>query len=1255
MLAEIFTTLAINYVAGRVGEFLTSKENHLDHAIGKTRQQFPEIEGTETALRKWTSSEAFVDFFDRVYAGDRLVDEEIVASFVEESEFYLPNEEECLVVAAEILSAFRTELTNALYTSDEGLLVLANRQDKHRSEQTHKITAHMDAGLSGLEARLMSAIQSATTPGEAKEPQTPPDPAHREMAAKIDVARDLIDQGHVGAARIALEQLQNEAGPIPADLEFRIFTNLGACALADEDVDGARRLLEKAYTLQPDDPKAMANAALAAQFGDNSERAIELALSARGQDPRNSQATAVLLEECRKRGASEQLEELVAGEEWLRQDRTCGLVLASIRAQQSRFEEALTLCRSLTEAHPKDALVHLTLSECLLNYTQSDRLPVGYKDESFAQLREAEAEATIAIELFRRTDLTARRHEALVARAVSRTLLGAAPDALDDLNQVLSESPTHHDAAFNKGLLLLYNNEPVAACAVLESIEDPARRQDAVVPLAEACLMADDAAAAVKLLGGTLSLEHPTWEDIRRGEALCRGEAAVGHDDSVGPALEVALVQRPDDARLLALAAARRKIVGDPDGAESFLVEALEYADDLDREMVLVKLGTLYQELGRFGEAADLLDEAVNGVALHPAAVPLLECLVKSMRLRKALDWARRIRKTDRQEPRIAMDVEAQIVDYIGDTHAALLCRKELCSRDDATATDKVELALIQIRCAQREAARETVLGIDTQELQALPQSLLAVAQLKRMLGVSGHLEDAFLARRCGLDDPAIHLGYVGLFLGNEAGLVEPEFVGPGSAVRLKTDSEEEDWWNILDAGEEPKELNDLLPTDDLAKRLLGHRVGDTFVLDEGLVDRSYEITAVQSKFVRAFQETLEKFPPRFPENMDLSPLEIEDNDFTQVFLSIDQRHRFVSEVNRIYQDGRLPFVSFCSLVRRSVLESWHAITRSDGTRIRFGTGREEESNQARELLCEADGVVLDTLALLTVHELELAEHLRRRFRRTAVPQHVIDELRKTYIQTVMGPAPASRLGRDDDGRYTFSEISGDDWKRWQEYVRSVLEFAESFERVASYRLLDVDDLEKLLDTVTWAGAGAVYAGDEQSTDRLVLLSDDLGLSKVAGSLGIEAVNTQAILSELHRSDLISADDYSKWIERIVLLNYRFVRIRAEDIVRRLEANAYVTTEETRAMLRTLEDPDCSEDSAVSVGAQVIAELAVKALPSQIELILPLVLSTVKHGREAPRVLRSFREEIAWRLHLAPLHRTQILHAVDGYIQLSTG
>ena len=1248
LLVEVAISIAKGAAAEGARSLLNGDADAVQRAVRLTCIRLSEVEeGTEAALQQWTGSDAFTSFFERVHAGERGFDNEVVQSFIDDGGFYLPSEEQCRTRGTEIITAFLSELLGTLYRSHEGLPALANRVEEIHLEDTHRF-ATLEAQLSSLSARMAVADEPAG-------PETLRDPAHRGLSEKIDFVRGLVDRGLVEWARRELERLQSEASAIPDELQFRIVTNLGACALADEDIDGACVLLEEAHKLQPENPKGIANAAVAAHLAGDSERAMTLALKARELTPQNPQATAVFIGELWDAAKNEDIDTLVATEEWITRDSQCGLVLASIRAQQFRFEEAASLCRSLIDADPTDANAHLALGQCLVNYAQSEQVAVGTEDW-IALLGEVEMETTRAIELLRRTELKARSHEALVTRFVARVLLGSTEEAMRDLEQVLSEAPTHSQAAYNKGLLLLQEGRIGEANAILEGFEDPELRAKALLPRAEALVASGDSASAAKLLKGTLTLEHLGWKDVLAAEILSRAEAVLGEEDSVGPALDAALEQHPDDPRLLTVAAARCYSRGDRKGTEDALMDALSNAEQGDRQEILARLSALCYESDRFAEAADCLIEVTGEAPLHAAAVPLLVCLVNSKRLREALAWARRIHKAHRLPPRIALEVEAQVLDHVGDLPAALRCLREICSRADATPVDQVKLASTQFRSGERDAALSTILRINVSSLRGDARSILALAQMKLLLGQPGYLNDAYLARRYALHDPSAHLGYFAMFLGRDGDWEEPTTIGPGCAVLLEADGGEQ-WWLILDDGEEANGPYDIPTSHPLTQRLLGGKVGDTIVLRQGIEDLSYQVKVVQSKFVRAFQETNAEFSTRFPENMDFYRIEVGDDDYTKLFQSIDQRDQSVREVHRMYREGRLPLASFASLVGRSVIEVWRASTwlprqENDATRIRFGTGMAEEANEANNLLRTADGVVLDLLALLTVYELRLAEPLRARFQQVAVPQHVMDELQKVYGLAVMGPAPKSWLGKDSAGRYTLSEMDEAEWTNHREYLRSVLEFAESLERVASYPLLTTDDSERFNDLLTMAGAGAVFAGDEQPATGPLLVCDDLGLSQVARSLGVHAVNTQAVLQELHGSNVVTDEEYSTWVERLVLMNYWFVRVSPTDVLQRLDASGYMTTDGIRAMLGTLQGPDCSEDSAIGVAAEVLVELAGKAPHQQVGLLLDLVVAALRHGRETSPVLLKFRGEIASRPTLTPLTHGWLLGAIDLHLQV---
>ncbi len=1122
-----------------------------------------------------------------------------------------------------------------------------NRIEEHQIETKNM----MSVGFADV-ANMKRTLDSIAAKVQTTDPEPIQDLEQQRLSERIDAARDLIQQGLIVSARTLLQRIEDEVEELPDTLRFRLATNLAVCALGEGKFDEASSLIEEAHIIQPENPVAITNAALAAQLQQNPKRAAELAQKALAIDTRDSNAAAKLIWALWDMGESEQLEGFVASEEWITQESASASALARVRALQARYDNAIIIYRSLIDTDPDDAQAHLGLSQCLLTHAQVDRLPDVHSNEALTKIREAEIEADRAIELLKPTQFYARRHEALVLRAVARALLEKVDEAMRDVDAVLGETPKHPVATLNKGLILLKKGLPGEARKCLESIQDPEVRADSLLPLADACRESGDATAAITLLKGSFKLDPPGTEDLGRAESLLRAEAATGNDDSVGPVLEAAIERYPNDPGLFILDAVRSDLEGDTEASAAALTKAIELAGEPHRRAIQTQLGYLYESMRRFADAAKQFAKACDNDASHPAAVPMLLSLFNSRQYRNALDLARKIREVDDSTPRVVIEVEAEILGHVGDAGRAALLYRELCSQEDSTPDDLVRLALAQFRCGERDAALETIREIDVSQLGRDSQILMKLAYMKRFLGSTDYIHDAYLSLRYGLNDPDAYLGYFRLFLGlgrNEE-WEEPIVVGPGCAVRIKSGGEEQ-WWQILEDGEESYGPRDLSSEHDLAQRLLGQSVGYVVELRQGLGGLSYEITDLQSKYVRAYQEILGEFGTRFPDNLSLSRIEL-DSDFTQIFQSIELRDQHFRNAGKLYQSGKVPFVSFCDLIGRSTLEVWAEYTAQPSGRLHFGTGSEQETNEASALLRDANGIVLDITALLTVHRLELAKYLQTRFSRVAIPQQVFDEIQRIVYTMKMDGAPSSYVGKDDEGQYVLTEITENVWKKRQEYALSVLELAESFERIPSYPMLAVNEPEKTIGFLPLAVAGALYAGDEQSEVRPVLASDDLLQSDMARSLGLGVVNSQALLIELLRSDVIKDREYSSKIEELVLLNYWLVRISPQDILQSLETNGYQTTPGMQAMLRTLGGPDCTEDAAAAVGAEVVASLAKgPVIQQQLDLLLSSVVAEIRRGRDTNRVLLKFKNEIAMRLRLAPFHCTRILQTVDLYIR----
>ena len=1119
---------------------------------------------------------------------------------------------------------------------DQGVALLQSHLQQHLGPGASEI----GGDLAGVVSQIVGLSNTTAPEEQVNEEET-------ELSKAVNFARQLAGRGLVVQARNEVNWIRTNWDEIPEDVEVGLATVLAACAMADEDLDEAARWSDEAYRLQPDNPAVVGNAALAAQRVGDSDRALELAEKARELNAMEAAAACVIMVELWDSGQSVAFAEFVAAEDWVEEDPQCALVLATIRMQQGEFAEAVALCRGRVSGDEQDAQAHLALAQALMRSAQADRLEMSYSAEDAEELKEVIAEATKAIDLLSVTGLNAQRHVGLLLRGCARAILRDNADAMADFDEALRERPGSSEASFYKGMLHLSEGRPDEATEWFQRVEDTSQLPDTVVAVGQALLSSGDALGAIGVLRGSFDLRSGEWEDIHRAELLFRAERQGGDSSTVVPALELALAHIPDDAGLLALNAAVRHEGGDTDGAEEALLSALEAVDAERRSEILLRLGYLYEDCGRFSEAADRFREVVGDSAVHPLAVSLLVCLNNAKRLREALALSREIQRLVPNAPRIVADVELNVLQLVGDVPAIVSHLESLCAKPESTAVDRVELASAQIRAADFEAARKTVRGIDPHALETDPLSLLKSAGIKRVLGEDDFLGDAYLARRSGMDRAEVHVGYFSLFLVREEELIEPTVIGAGCAVRLKGDDGEQ-WWTIVDCGEVPSGDHELALTSDLATALVDKQVGETVVLRQGIEQLHYEVAEIQSKFVRGFQETAAEFSTRFPNNTEMSRVVVDPDDPSKFLEIVDQRDKYVREVEQLYREGVIPLVTFASHVGKFPFEVWFACIQHGFTRIQFRTGIEEDMNRAAALLEGAESIVLDMVALFTVHELGLINLLRERFERVTLPQVVFDNLQNLVFEARTFGQRSGFFGKADDGSYTMSDVPGGWWTSWQERVEGVLSFARTLELIPSYGLLDGEIVE-LVPTLTPAGAGSIWIGGEDGDQVPLLVSDDLALSKVAAAFGVNAVNTQDLLLDAYRSGALGDAEYTTFVERLASMNYWYVRVRSGDIIGSFEQNGYATNAGTRGMFRTLEGPECGEDAAVNVMVDVVVGLLSRTMPGQFDIILALVLSTLQKGRETSPVLVKFEQALQVHPRLSIRARQRILESIAAY------
>ena len=155
--------------------------------------------------------------------------------------------------------------------------------------------------------------------------------------------------------------------------------------------------------------------------------------------------------------------------------------------------------------------------------------------------------------------------------------------------------------------------------------------------------------------------------------------------------------------------------------------------------------------------------------------------------------------------------------------------------------------------------------------------------------------------------------------------------------------------------------------------------------------------------------------------------------------------------------------------------------------------------------------------------------------------------------------------------------------------------------------------------------------------------------------MGKQVANSQQLLVELRQSDEITADEYSAAVEQLAMMRYSFVRVQTDDLARRYRLHDYQSSEGIRAMLGCLQGPECTQESAVSVTAQVVIELAGEAPLHCLLLILDVMAAEIQRGRDPQQVLSQLAQALtsSSKLRLMPWVSEALMSSLRLYAGLA--
>lgn len=1068
-----------------------------------------------------------------------------------------------------------------------------------------------------------------------------------EYQAEIDHSRELLKSYRAKDADDYLEELRGRIWQgSPAPVRYRLLTNLGAAkGLLNKQEDSARLLVE-ALQYAPENDKALANAALGYLLLGANDRAVETARQALVLNPTNAIALSITL-----RASSWESPEEAAGSipEPYRKFPEVANAIARLFAKHGNILEAKRWLEIAVENDTDDSPeLKAELAVVSLKLIADDEASLNGMQLDDSKRRDALRSIELLTAAWNRvSDRSVRgvRIDWVVNRGLAKRLVGDIDGALDDINAGLEVAPG--DTTFRKDLaVLLYEKgQHERAIDILKQVSSES--PESLLVLAEVLARSDRLAEAID---SATRLQNRNAADGPKREArklLVRLRAKMGDFSVASEILATILSEEPGNVSNLVVAAELARMSGDTERALTLLTQAALAVGPSTPLVHVVELADGFYDVGQFDRASATYESVVDSSVDTPLAFRLALSLYRGGSLGKALQICEGLYQ--RSGPTAPLsELLSAIYEEIGDLPKAREACDAFLNLQPTDTGMLLRLAVIDFR-SDNMVAVDAFLdeGVNLKGL-----SMHRGLEYAWLLSERGRTKKAFSVsyelRRTFFNRPEAHLQYVGVFLRGDkadAEWLSVSTVESNVAVHIEDFTGRSEWYIVEDRPDPDPHKREFGLNHPLVVKLLGKVSGDEVTLVESPFSRvSGKVVEVKSKYVFAFQESIGSFEKLFPGQTGLWQTGLDKPGEPGAepqplgnFLEILGREQSRSlRVVEFYKRGILTIGAFAQLIGRDLFEVWSGLTSSPDPGLKCCVGSIDERNRAISVVSSGVKVVIDPIALMTAHNLQIVDLIESRFGKIGVAQSTADLIREVL---------SNRKGMQSKGYMVVSkqgevfvrrEITAKDVKRNQDYLEGVLRWiSNACEILPCKAALDMprSNRRRLEDIIGAPSVDSILLASEPGR---LLYTDDRQLRSIARQeFGLEGIWTQVVLMAFKDAQVMPLARYNECVVDLCCLNYQHTSVDANALTAAAQRSHWARKAPLTPVLNALSHSD--EMSAVIVSANFLYEMwKFRLLVEQREQTILAVLDAVTAGRKPSLIIPKLLKLVEARLRLVP-------------------
>ena len=1106
----------------------------------------------------------------------------------------------------------------------------------------------------------------------------------KEQQSVINNAKDLLGKNRPQSVIDSLENLKQRIWTdTSSTVKFSILTNMAAALFALSKEREAAMLVLEAFQYNPEDETAISNRALAhASLGETKD-AEKYAKKALEKNPVNAQAYATLVEISTD---EETLEEVIAKiPEYLREKPQIAYAISNIAKQRGNLEEARKWRETVVASNDENIPdFKAALATILIEQVTDDDFAVSTNQLSDLQTEQLENAIELLTEAWNSvadTELRTIRIGWVINRSMAQRLLCNSKEAIKDLNTALLVMEKPDPILLkNRAILAFEQGEEENSIEFVEKILSAPETPEAPILLASILFVYERYNEAITILNDFLMANPSTELQEDANRLLVQIYIADKRFEEAHQISTSMLESSPTSVLNLVNAAQVSSATEESEEALLQLKKAYNLAQSSD---VFQEIFELAKELGKheqFKEAAVLYEKLADTNHDSQCTQLLLYSYYRAGEAAKALEICQELREK-RGPLENTSKIEYEIYKEIGNLNQAQMLGEAYLNTFPDDVDMLIDIAYIHYRLNNMEEFNHLLdRSFDLKELSL--STCFALAHLHH-IGTKPEraLDIMYETRRTHYNKPDAHLKYIGLFLQIAKQLdvlLNPIQVQVNTAVCI--DSSGQPWYIIEKRADADITRSERDVKDPLAQELLDKTVNDEIRLGETpLGSEIGKITAIESKYIYAYKESLSRFSELFPGSPGLWAVSLDDpsgdsednshetddlSKFQPIFDLTDKQYEASLRIEEVYKEKLPPIGVLTNWMGSNVLGAWKTLISNPDLGLRCSVGDFEEKRQALTLLGDSQPkLVVDIISLMTLHCLEVTDTVVKAFGKLGIAQSTIDLLLSIiHEQKGMWSEREAISPWKEGGQYIKYVIKPEDVRRdierLEDLVKWIRENCEVRPCTAALQMnllhkRELDDLFQpfFIDTLLIASQpGYLLFSDDE---RLRFYAKT-GFNSDAGTdFDIDGVWTQVVLEHCISRNLLDRTEYNKMVIKLICLNYYHTEFDAEVLIEAAKQSDWKPSEPYNNLVQALGGQRVSLSFALNVATDFLFELWTQPfLLNQPKSLTLCLFEGLTSRRRTLIVLRQLANRIRGRSPLHSWAEERILSLIQEYIQI---